>query len=55
MLRQEYQLGDFYRSFRIGESIDAAKIHAELNNGVLTVHLPKSVAAQPRRIEVKAL
>jgi HSP20 family protein len=52
-LLREYGVGDFYRSFRIGEGIDADKIHAELSNGVLELHLPKSEEVKPRRIEVK--
>lgn len=50
----EYGIGDFYRSFSIGESIDAEKISAELQDGVLVLHLPKSEAAKPKRITVKA-
>ncbi len=50
----EYGIGDFYRSFSIGESIDAEKISAELKGGVLTLHLPKTEAVKPRRIEVKS-
>lgn len=50
----EYGIGDFHRTFRIGESIDTDNISAEMNHGVLTVHLPKSEKAKPRRIEVKA-
>ncbi len=50
----EYGIGDFYRTFTIGESIDSQKISAELHSGVLTLHLPKTEAVKPRRIEVKA-
>lgn len=50
----EYGLGDFYRSFAIGESIDADNISAELKHGVLTLHLPKTEAVKPRRIQVTA-
>jgi HSP20 family molecular chaperone IbpA len=50
----EYGIGDFYRSFAIGETVDATKISAELKNGVLTLHLPKTEAVKPRKIEVKA-
>jgi len=53
-LRQEYGVGDFHRSFVIGETIDTEKINAGLRNGILTVHLPKTKAVQPRRIEVKS-
>jgi HSP20 family molecular chaperone IbpA len=50
----EYGIGDFHRSFTIGEAIDAEKISAEIQNGVVTLHLPKSEKVKPRRIEVKA-
>ena len=46
--------GDFYRVFNVGEAIDAGKISAELKNGTLTIHLPKTEAVKPRRIAVKA-
>ena len=49
-----YGIGDFYRTFTIGETIDSEKIAAEMHNGVLTLHLPKTEAVKPRRIEVKA-
>lgn len=50
----EYGVGNYYRSFTIGESIDADRISAELHQGVLTLHLPKSEAVKPRRIKVQA-
>jgi HSP20 family molecular chaperone IbpA len=53
-LAGEYGIGDFYRSFTIGETIDDGKITAELSQGVLTLHLPKTEAVKPRRIEVKS-
>ena len=49
----EYGIGDFHRTFTIGEAIDSGKISAEMHNGVLTLHLPKSEKVKPRRIEVK--
>ena len=50
----EYTIGDFHRTFAIGEAIDAEKISAEMSGGVLTLHLPKSEKVKPRRIAVKA-
>jgi HSP20 family protein len=50
----EYEVGDFFRTFSIGEAIDATKISAEMKHGVLTLHLPKTDAVRARRIEVKA-
>lgn len=52
-LMNEFEVGDFYRVFTLNESIDAEKIVAELKQGVLTVHLPKSEAVKPRKIMVK--
>jgi HSP20 family molecular chaperone IbpA len=51
-LHGEYGIGDFHRTFTVGEAIDTERIAAELKNGVLTVHLPKSEEVKPRRIEV---
>jgi len=53
-LDEEYGVGDFYRSFTIGEEVDAAKISAECRDGVLTIHLPKQEKVKPKRISVKA-
>lgn len=53
-LLNEYGVGDFTRTFRIGEGIDASGIQAELSGGVLTVHLPKAQEARTRKIAVKA-
>lgn len=52
-LLREYGVGDFHRAFTIGEGIDAERIEAELKDGVLTLHLPKVRALQPRKIAVK--
>jgi len=49
----EYELTGFYRQFELPEEVDSAGIHAELKDGVLTLHLPRVAPAQPRRIEVR--
>lgn len=53
-LLQEYGVGNYSRTFQVGEGIDASKISAEISAGVLTVHLPKAEKLRPRKIEVKA-
>ncbi|MEZ4386210.1 MAG: Hsp20/alpha crystallin family protein [Candidatus Krumholzibacteriia bacterium] len=43
----------FRRSFTLGHAVNAEAISAKLDTGVLTITLPKSDRAVPRRIEVK--
>lgn len=50
---QEYGVGDYYRTFQIGDEIDAAGVEAELKDGVLTVRLPKKAEARPMRVTVR--
>ena len=44
---------NFRRSFDLGSGVDAERIGAKLENGILTVTVPKSDKAVPRRIEVQ--
>jgi HSP20 family protein len=44
--------GAFSRSVRLPEYVDGEKIEATYTNGVLTVRVPKSPAALPRKISV---
>jgi HSP20 family protein len=54
-LRQEYRQQSFSRSFTLDESIDADKISAKYNDGVLRLSLPKKEGAQKitKSIDVK--
>lgn len=50
----EYGEGDFERVFTMSDDFDPEKIEAEVENGVLTLKLPRAAAAQPKKITVKA-
>lgn len=52
MMHQEYQVGDFLRSFILSDEVDHDRIQAKLVNGVLRVELPRAPRTKPRRIEV---
>jgi len=43
---------DYRRAFEIDPSTDATKITAQMEQGVLTLHLPKSEKVKPRKIAV---
>jgi HSP20 family protein len=45
---------DYRRTFVVSQGIEADKITANLQNGVLRLTLPKPAALKPRQIEVKA-
>lgn len=43
----------YSRSFLVPEAIDRGQIAAELEDGVLRVHLPKRESERARRVEIK--
>jgi HSP20 family protein len=52
-LRQERATGSFARVIALPFPVDAEKVEASYNNGVLKVTLPKIAAVKPRTIPVK--
>lgn len=50
--RIERSYGTFTRSFALPSQVDAEKVHAAFDNGVLTVTVPKTEQAKPRKIQV---
>ena len=52
--RTERAYGAFTRSFRLPVPVDASRVTAEFKGGVLTVTMPKTLAAKGTTIPVKA-
>ncbi len=50
----EFPPRHYERSFRLPEEVDTSQIEAIVKNGVLRLSLPKSTAARPHHITVKA-
>jgi HSP20 family protein len=51
---RERASGTFCRRFTLGAAVDADSITATYKAGVLEVHIPKTAAAQPKRIAVQS-
>ena len=51
--RIERAYGEFTRSFSLPTQVDAEKVDASFQDGVLTISIPKSEESRPRRITVK--
>jgi HSP20 family protein len=52
--RCERSYGSFYRSIPIPSNVDADKIEASFEDGILEVALPKSAKVKPKKIAVSA-
>ncbi len=52
-LLRERRSGKFERSLRLPDAVEAEGTEAKVENGVLTVRIPKAEEARPRMIEVK--
>jgi HSP20 family protein len=52
--RQTRHIGRFEYRVRLPEQVDASKIEASLDQGVLTVRVPKSERAQRQKVEIKS-
>ena len=52
-IRQERPFGKFVRAIELPSLVDADRVEAKYENGVLRLTLPKHEAAKPRKIVVK--
>jgi HSP20 family protein len=53
LVYSEIRKVSFYRRFRIGSGIDAERIRADFEDGVLTLTLPKNESTRVREIPIK--
>jgi HSP20 family molecular chaperone IbpA len=51
---RETYVGDYRREFTLPEDVDADRITAEMNAGVLTIRIHKAEKAKPRKIAIAA-
>ncbi len=49
---KEFANAEFRRIFAVPQSIDIEKVTAQVKDGILRLHLPKSEAAKPKQIEI---
>jgi HSP20 family protein len=52
--RYERTYGSFERTFTLPSSVDAERVQATVDHGVLTVTLPKSEKSKPKEIPVRS-
>jgi HSP20 family protein len=52
VIHREIRPNNFRRTFELDPSIDTAKINAKIEQGVLTLTLPKTEQVKPRKIAV---
>jgi HSP20 family protein len=50
---QEFELGEYRRTFLMTEDLDTSGIQATLRDGVLRVEIPKSERLKPKKIPVR--
>jgi HSP20 family protein len=55
LLAQERRQGAFARQLMLGEHLDVEKVGAAYEDGVLTLTIPVTPAAQPRKIQVRGV
>lgn len=51
---EDWKLPDFRRSFTLRQRVDFDHVRAHLDQGVLTIHLPKSPEVKTRQISIQS-
>ncbi len=53
LLQRNRDFGHFEKRYRLTDQVNADGIKANMENGVLILHLPKAERALPRKVEIK--
>lgn len=53
-IRQEHRYGSFSRTLTLPAAVDANKIQASFDNGILTLEMPKKEAVKPKSVKITA-
>ena len=48
----ERSYGSFMRSFQLPQGLDESAIEANYDDGILSIHIPKTALPQPRKIQI---
>jgi len=54
LIFKQFNIGNYYRVFKIGEEFNKDKVEAKLEDGLLEIKIPKREEAKPRRIAINA-
>lgn len=54
VLYAEVRGGAYHRSFALSNELDSSAVEANLKDGVLTIRVPRTERAKPRKIEIQA-
>jgi HSP20 family protein len=52
LVYRESAVADYRRAFELDPAIDTARVEAKIEQGVLTLHLPKSERVKPRKVTI---
>ena len=52
-VRVERAFGNFHRTFTLPDAVDPENVEAAYDNGVLTIHVPKTETSTRRQIEIQ--
>lgn len=53
VLYAEVRGGAYQRSFALSNELDSSAVEANLRDGVLTIRVPRTERARPRRVDIK--